>query len=77
LVGGTPQLIDENQHSYPLRRGRQSVGRHAECHVHVDPNFSNVSRVHMLVEWRGENVLSITDVSSLGTFVDPHAILED
>ncbi len=77
LVGGIPYLIDENQHPYPLRRGRQSVGRHVECHVHVDPNFSNVSRVHMLVEWRGENVLSITDVSSLGTFVDPHAILED
>jgi hypothetical protein len=77
LVGGTPQLIDENQHSYPLRRGRQSVGRHAECHVRVNANFSKVSRIHMLVEWRGENVLSITDVSSLGTFVDPHAILEN
>ena len=77
LVGGLPQLIDENQHTYPLHRGRQSVGRHAECHVRVNANFSNVSRVHMLVEWRGQNVLSITDVSSLGTFIDPHAILED
>ena len=77
LVGPTPQLIDENQHAYPLRRGRQSVGRHAECHIRLNANFSKISRIHMLVEWRGQNVLSITDVSSLGTFVDPHAILED
>ena len=77
LVGPIPQLIDENQHAYPLRRGRQSVGRHAECHVRLDANFSNISRIHMLVEWRGQNVLSITDVSSLGTFVDPDAILEE
>ena len=77
LVGGSPQLIDENQHPYPLHRGRQSVGRHAECHIRVNADFSTVSRIHMLVEWRGENVLSITDVSSRGTFVDPQAILDD
>jgi hypothetical protein len=77
LVGGIPQLIDEYQHPYPFRRGHQSVGRHAECHVRVNANFSDVSRVHMLVEWRGGNVLSITDLSSLGTFVDADAILDD
>ena len=77
LVGGVPQLIDNNQNAYPFHRGRQSVGRHAECQVHIDANFSQVSRVHMLVEWRGENVISIMDVSSLGTHIEADAILGD
>ena len=72
-----PRLVDEHGHEYPLRQGRQSVGRHPESDVRLDPNLSDISRLHLVIEWRGGNLLHLTDLSSRGTFVDVWGLQAD
>jgi hypothetical protein len=72
-----PRLVDENGNSYPLRRGRQTVGRHPECDVPLDPNLRDVSRVHMVIEWRERDCLQVTDLSSHGIFVDRDGLVDE
>lgn len=70
LMGGEPPaMVDQNGVTYFLRPGRNMVGRHPESDVRVDQNFSDVSRAHCLLEWRGGDLLILTDLSSRGTFV--------
>lgn len=70
LLGGEPPAMrDQNAVTYFLRPGRNMVGRHPESDVRVDQNFSDISRAHCLIEWRGGDLLVLTDLSSRGTFV--------
>lgn len=70
LVGSkTPCLIDQNGVMYFLKEGRNMVGRHPESDVVIDPDFRDISRAHMIIEWDGDTALSITDLSTKGTFV--------
>ena len=64
-----PCLVDQNGVTHFLRRGRNMVGRHPESDVVVDPDFHDISRAHAIVEWLGGSEISITDLSTRGSYV--------
>lgn len=70
----TPCLVDQNGVMYFLKVGRNMVGRHPECDIIIDPNFRDVSRVHMIIEWAGHAEVTITDLSSRGTLVSAESV---
>ena len=75
LEGAThPCLIDPNGVSHFLRQGRNMVGRHPESDVVVEQSFSDVSRAHAIMDWVGDGVVRITDLSTRGTFVTPGSV---
>ena len=69
-----PVLSDQNGVSYVLKEGRNMVGRHPEGDVVADPNFNDISRAHVIIEWDGEGRLRLIDFSSRGTFVHRQAL---
>ncbi len=70
LMGAShPCLVDQNGVTHFLQRGRNMVGRHPESDVVVDPDFHDISRAHAIIEWDGGPQLSITDLSTRGTYV--------
>ena len=50
------------------------VGRHPESDIVVDPDFHDVSRAHAILEWSGAGEVTLTDLSTRGTFV-PHMLM--
>ncbi len=73
LVCGDPWLlIDSHGEDQRLQFGRNLVGRSQDCDVAVNERYFAVSRRHALLEIESSNVLKITDLSSLGTFI-PHS----
>ena len=75
LVGERPPvLIDQHGVTYVLKQGRNMVGRHPEGDVVVDPNFTDVSRAHLIIEWSGNALIRIIDFSSRGTYVHRDAL---
>jgi hypothetical protein len=64
-----PCLVDKNGETHFLKQGRNMLGRHPESDVVIDRNFNDISRAHAIVEWRGRATISITDLSTRGTFV--------
>ena len=69
-----PVMMDQNGVSYVMKEGRNMVGRHPEGDVVVDPNFSDVSRAHVIVEWDGSARVRLIDFSSRGTYVHRSAL---
>jgi hypothetical protein len=68
------QLEDDSGRVHLLYEGTSSVGRHTENDLVVDPGYTEVSRFHLLIDWDGGDVVSLTDTSTLGTFVEPRAL---
>ena len=70
LVGGMhPYVVDRKGVTCFVRPGRNMVGRHPESDITVDPNFSDVSRAHLILEWDGECGFRLMDLSSRGTWL--------
>ena len=70
LVAGTNvSLIDEVGTDYPLRVGKNYVGRDAKNEVVINARYRDVSRTHAIIEPYGKDTALITDLSSHGTFV--------
>jgi hypothetical protein len=67
-------LADDGGSTYPLRPGKNLVGRHSGCHVVVDAACRSVSRTHLILEPAGEGVVILTDISSHGTEVPRHLL---
>ena len=57
-----------------LRNGKNVVGRSLQSDVGLDPVFRAVSRRHLIVEFGDDDVVRLTDISTLGTFL-PHRYL--
>ncbi|MDX1527703.1 MAG: FHA domain-containing protein [Gammaproteobacteria bacterium] len=62
-------LKDEHGSTFPIRRGKNLVGRHPDCDIVIQPFYSGVSRKHMIIEQVSESVVLVTDLSSHGTYV--------
>ncbi|MGA9852406.1 MAG: FHA domain-containing protein [Gammaproteobacteria bacterium] len=60
--------------AYPLKPGRNTVGRSSRCDVHLDSQYSDVSRQHLIVEVNAGRRVSLMDVSSRGTYVRPELL---
>ena len=63
------RFIDESGKDVALRRGKNIVGRDNTSDVVVDAEYRDVSRKHLIVETGGEEVIRLTDISSLGTSI--------
>lgn len=70
LVAGRDfHLRDEHGSTFPIRRGKNLVGRHPDCDIVIQPFYSGVSRKHLIIEQVSESVALVTDLSSHGTYV--------
>ncbi len=75
LSGGRhPCLVTESGITHFLLRGRNIIGRHPESGIVVDPDFSDVSRTHLLIQWGGSGFVSVMDLSSRGTYLPAELI---
>ena len=59
---------------YPMRVGRNMVGRSQQCDVCVDVGQTDVSRQHLLIELTDGKHVRLTDLSSRGTYVPPELL---
>ncbi len=70
LVSGDPFLLfDESGHDRKVRPGKNIIGRSAQSDVTLDAAYSAVSRKHLIVEIQDDGMVTLTDISTLGTFV--------
>lgn len=54
---------------YPLKPGRNTVGRSSHCDVHLEKQLMDVSRQHLIIEVASSQRVNLMDVSSRGTYV--------
>ena len=73
-LGRECYMVDDDNNTYPLREGRNLVGRHAGCDVVVDAACKSVSRTHLVVEPLSGARVRLTDRSSHGTEVVAHLL---
>jgi hypothetical protein len=64
-------FIDQSGHRHALMKGKNVIGRDASSTVKIDSSLRDVSRLHLIIENKGDNILQLTDLSSHGTFVTP------
>jgi hypothetical protein len=69
LVSGDPFLLfDEAGHDLKLRPGKNIIGRSAQSDLSLDAAYGAVSRKHLIVEIQDDGRVTLTDISTLGTF---------
>lgn len=64
-----PSWIDGHGHAVALKEGRNFVGRALFNDVIIDARYPEVSRSHMILEMSNGYPVSITDMSSGGTYL--------
>ena len=70
VIGATPPiLVDQHGVTYFLQEGKNMLGRHPQNDIVANPDFRDISRAHLLIEWQGNLAISLTDLSSRGTFI--------
>jgi hypothetical protein len=73
VMGATPPiLVDQHGVTYFLKEGKNMLGRHPQSDIVANPDFRDISRAHLLIEWQGNHAISVTDLSSRGTFIALH-----
>ena len=63
------KLVDDQNETYLLKRGKNVIGRDGVCNIVLDSVYRDVSRVHLMIELSEQDTLRITDLSSHGTYV--------
>lgn len=71
-----PCLTDDNGVNYPLKSGVNAIGRHPDNDVVLGGWYREVSRKHLVIDVSDLANLSLTDLSTHGTFV-PSDLLDD
>jgi len=64
-------FIDQSGKQHPLNKGKNFIGRDVNSTIKIDAALRDVSRLHLLIENIGDNILRLTDMSSHGTFMPP------
>jgi hypothetical protein len=62
-------LADDDNNTYPLRPGKNLIGRNSGCDVVLDAACRSVSRNHLIVQAISTNEVRLTDLSAHGTEV--------
>ncbi len=62
-------FIDEQGQEFKLREGRNVIGRHPESDVTIDPAYRDISRTHLLLLVHLDASVTLTDLSSHGSFI--------
>ncbi|MCG8324481.1 MAG: FHA domain-containing protein [Thiotrichales bacterium] len=77
LKGGDQlEFIDQSGQNYALKDGRNVVGRDAVSTIRMDQGLRDISRLHLVIEKHGNNQISLTDLSSHGTYLPLKFIAE-
>lgn len=63
------QFIDQAGKTHPLIKGRNIIGRDSVSNIVIEASLRDVSRLHLVIENHGENILQLTDLSSHGTYI--------
>lgn len=63
------QFTDQDGRTHPLIKGRNIIGRDSVSNIVIESSLRDVSRLHLVIENHGENVLQLTDLSSHGTYI--------
>lgn len=71
-----PRLTDDNGVNYSLKPGVNVIGRHPDNDVVVGGWYRDVSRKHLMVDISDSMRLSLTDLSTHGTFL-PGRLLDN
>lgn len=71
---GSLQLLGQDGVTYPLHSGRNTIGRSSQCDIRVETSQSDISREHLLIEIGDDGNVSLTDLSSRGTYVPPEIL---
>ncbi|RKZ38069.1 MAG: hypothetical protein DRQ37_00245 [Gammaproteobacteria bacterium] len=71
IADGEIQFIRKAGDRCRLHPGKNIVGRDSSNDVIIDENLRDVSRKHLIIETEGNNLIRLTDISSMGTFVPP------
>lgn len=66
-------IIDEQGEVHMLRPGRNVVGRGVDADIQVGADCLDISRHHMVVEVRDEEIVVLTDTSTGGTCIGTEA----
>ena len=69
VAADMPRLTDDNGVNYPLKPGVNVIGRHPDNDVVVGGWYRDVSRKHLMVDTSDGAHLSLTDLSTHGTFL--------
>ncbi|MBF8268586.1 MAG: FHA protein [Gammaproteobacteria bacterium] len=72
------EFTDQSGRIYKLHKGRNVVGRDSASNIIMEPRLRDISRLHLVIEYFGENTVQLTDLSSHGTsiprrFVEQHS----
>ena len=62
-------FINEHGQEFKLQSGRNVIGRHPESDVTVDSAYRDISRTHMMVQFHSDSCVTLTDLSSHGSFI--------
>lgn len=76
FTANNPRLTDDNGVNYPFKSGINVIGRHPDNDVVVGGWYRDVSRKHLMVDIRDGTLLSLTDLSTHGTFL-PGMLLDN
>ncbi|MFT5175136.1 MAG: hypothetical protein ACI8W7_003325 [Gammaproteobacteria bacterium] len=69
FMGRDFYLADDDNNTYPLRPGKNLIGRNSGCDVVLDAACRAVSRNHLIVQPISTNEVRLTDLSAHGTEV--------
>ncbi len=69
IAGDTLKFVDQAGRQYDLRNGRNIIGRDSISNIMLDPSLRDVSRLHLVIEKSDARKVSLTDMSSHGTYL--------
>lgn len=74
--GDNIEFVDHNGDSHVLQNGRNVVGRDSVSTIQLEQGLRDISRLHLVIEKLGSNQVSLTDLSSHGTYLPYKYIAE-
>ena len=66
---GMIYFVDQDNNEFPLNTGKNIIGRDTICNIMLDKFLRDISRVHLVIVKKDNNLLELTDLSSHGTFI--------
>lgn len=67
LVEDEITFVDSNNVKYPIKPGKNKVGRGQDCSVKLNDEMQEISRVHLVITNHDDKKLELIDLSTHGT----------
>lgn len=68
-VSGGEAFLDDDGARMPLKPGRNTIGRSSQCDIVLTGAPMDVSRLHLVIDWKGGGEFLLHDESSKGTWI--------